>query len=383
MRQPTVLSVFDLEPRFIGGVETYARELSLQLGRFGWQSALSFSTPPAKDVRHFLDLPNVSLGQVDFVNRGTAGILWQLGHLLRDRRPRIVHFHFTGFISPYPWLARLLSARDVFFTARTSRPPGYSVERAPLPKTLLARAINWPLSRVICVSHYGYRCLTERDLLPARRFAMVYNGVDLQRVGKTAERAAAFLRRFAIPAERKVVAQVSWIIPEKGVLDLLTAARLVAARTADVHFVIVGDGPFREEYMRQADAWGLGGRGTWTRLVEDPFAAGVYDAADVVCQVSRWEEVFGSVIAEAMACRKPVIATRVGGIPELVADRETGFLVARGDTEDLAEKIHTLLEEPRRREAMGIAGRKRVDDNFDLRKNVARLVQLYGIDRTT
>src|SRR5260370_34244238 len=52
-------------------------------------------------------------------------------------------------------------------------------------------------------------------------------------------------------------------------------------------------------YMRQADAWGLGGRVTWTGLVEDPFAAGVYDAADVVCQVSRWEEVFGSVIARS------------------------------------------------------------------------------------
>ena len=130
------------------------------------------------------------------------------------------------------------------------------MERAPLLKRLLARAINWPLSRVICVSQYGYRCLTERDLLPAARFAMIYNGVDLQRVGKTGERAAGFLSRFAIPAGRKLVAQVSWIIPEKGILDLLEAARLVAARRADAHFAIVGDGPFREEYMRQADPGG-------------------------------------------------------------------------------------------------------------------------------
>ena len=266
MTQPTVLSVFDIEPRFIGGVETYARELSLQLGRYGWHSALCFSTPPTEDVRHFLDLPNVSLGQVDFVNGGTPGIVWQLGRVLRDRRPRIAHFHFTGFISPYPWVARLLSAKDVFFTDRTSRPPGYSVERAPLTKRLLVRAINWPLSRVICVSQYGYRCLTVRDLLPARRFAMIYNGVDLQRVGNIGERAAGFLRRFAIPTDPKLVAQVSWIIPEKGILDLLLAARLVAARTPDVHFVIVGDGAFRREYMRQADVWGLGGRVTWTGL---------------------------------------------------------------------------------------------------------------------
>ena len=66
-----------------------------------------------------------------------------------------------------------------------------------------------------------------------------------------------------------------------------------------------------------------------------------------------------------------------------MAHGETGYLVARGDTEDLASKIRTLLEDPGQREAMGMAGRRRVDANFDLRKNVARLVQLYGIDGMT
>jgi glycosyltransferase involved in cell wall biosynthesis len=208
---------------------------------------------------------------------------------------------------------------------------------------------------------------------------MIYNGVDLGRVAESAERGAAFRRRFAIPDDRKVVLQVSWIIPEKGILDLLAAAQIVGSRNPDVHFVIVGDGPFRDEYEHQATEMGLKERVTWTGLVEDPFSAGVYDAADILCQVSRWEEVFGWVIAEAMAYRRPVVATRVGGIPEIVTDGDTGFLIERGDVKDLATKLLTLIDSPDRRRSMGIAGRARVDERFDLRKNVSLLLRAYGI----
>jgi glycosyltransferase involved in cell wall biosynthesis len=210
---------------------------------------------------------------------------------------------------------------------------------------------------------------------------MIYNSVDLQRVARSEERALAFRRRFGIPDGRQVVLQVSWIIPEKGILDLLAAAQIVTSQNGRAHFVIVGEGAFRDEYTRVALDLGLREHVTWTGLVEDPFTAGVYDAADVVCQVSRWEEVFGWVIAEAMAYERPVVATRVGGIPELVSDRETGFLIERGDVQDLAGKVLTLLEDPGRRECMGRAGRGRVEVHFDLQKNVARLLRIYGIEK--
>jgi glycosyltransferase involved in cell wall biosynthesis len=208
---------------------------------------------------------------------------------------------------------------------------------------------------------------------------MIYNGVDLDRVAESSERAAAFRVRFSIPRDRKIVLQISWIIPEKGILDLLAAARVVMSRDTSAHFVIVGEGPFRAEYTKKVAELGLSGHVTWTGLLEDPFAAGAYDAAEIVCQVSRWEEVFGWVIAEAMAYRRPVIATRVGGIPEVVADGETGWLIERGDVPELAKKLLILLGDTARRKTMGSAGRKRVDTKFDLRKNVAQLVEAYGI----
>jgi glycosyltransferase involved in cell wall biosynthesis len=376
---PAVASVFDVEPRFIGGTETYARELSVQLGRHGWRSVLCFVTPPPEDVRRFLELPNVSFEVVDFVHAPKVRVLAQLVQMLRRHGPRIAHFHYTNFLSPYPWLARLLAAEQVFFTDHASRPANHVGLRASLLKRCLARAISWPLSQVICVSNYGYRCFTERGLFPSEQCRMIYNGVDLSRVVESTERGSAFRRRFAIPQEHKIVLQVSWIIPEKGILDLLTAARLVTSHNPNVHFVIVGDGPFREEYARRAIELGLREHVTWTGLVDDPFTAGVYDAAEVVCQASRWEEVFGWVIAEAMAYRKPVIATRVGGIPELVMDEDSGFLIERGDVEKLAEKVLSLIQDPTRRQSMGIAGRRIVEAKFDLQRNVAQLLEAYEI----
>jgi glycosyltransferase involved in cell wall biosynthesis len=376
---PAVVSVFDVEPRFIGGTETYARELSAQLAHHGWRSVLCFATPPSDDVRRFLGLQNISLEVVGYLNGLKPRVISRLAQVLRRHRPRIVHFHYTDFLSFYPWLARLLSAEQVFFTDHTSRPAGHLTRRASLPKRCLARAINLPVSKVICVSDYGYGCFTKRGLFPTRRCEMIYNGVDLSRVTESAERATRFRRRFSIPSDRKVILQVSWIIPEKGILDVLTAARSVVSKNAQVHFVLVGDGPFREEYTKKGVELGLRDHLTWTGLLEDPFTAGAYDAADVVCQASRWEEVFGWVIAEAMAYRKPVVATRVGGIPELVTDQESGVLIEPGDTDRLAATLLLLLADPTRRESMGIAGRKTVDAKFDLRRNVARLLAAYGI----
>jgi glycosyltransferase involved in cell wall biosynthesis len=85
------------------------------------------------------------------------------------------------------------------------------------------------------------------------------------------------------------------------------------------------------------------------------------------------------VIAEAMAYGRPVIGTRVGGIPEVVTDHETGFLVERGDVRALARKVVALIDDPPQRTAMGIAGRQKVHTHFDLQKNVALLMKSYGV----
>ena len=153
---PSIVSVFDVEPRFIGGTETYARELSRQLGRQGWRSVLCFVTPPTEEVRRFLDLPNVSIELLhQDVTRFNVRVMARVARILRRYKPRIAHFHYVDLLSLYPWMTRLASGADVFFTDHGSRPEGHRSERASMTRRYLARGINWPVTRVICVSDYG------------------------------------------------------------------------------------------------------------------------------------------------------------------------------------------------------------------------------------
>jgi glycosyltransferase involved in cell wall biosynthesis len=374
-----VVSVFGVEPIRIGGTETFARELSTQLERRGWESVLCFLSEPPGDVRKFLDSPNVSIEVLEDSINSSWKSAKGLASILRRYRPEILHLHFTGFLGVYPWIGKLLSVKKVFFTDQTSRPAGYIPHEAAMWKRGLVRLINMPLTKVTCVSNYGYRCMTTLGLLPKDRYEMIYNSVDLSRVHPDPARAAAFRRRYSIPEGRTIVVQVSWIIPEKGISDLLKAARRVISQDANVQFVFVGEGAYRDQYRSEAEAMGLGDNVTWTGLVIDPFGEGVYDAADIVCQVSNWEEVFGWVIAEAMAYQKPIIGTRVGGIPELVEDSVSGYLVDRGDDSAMAEKILMLVADADLRKQMGLQGQKVANEKFNLSRSVAQLIECYGV----
>jgi len=299
--------------------------------------------------------------------------LWRV---LRKWRPEILHLHFTSFVSPHAWLARMGGVRSVFFSDQASRPEGYVAGSAPAWKRLAVRLINWPIDRVISGSDYGANCFRALGVLPAERFTRIYNSVRLEDLP---HRGPEFRRRFGIPEGCPLVTQVSALIPEKGFEDLLEAARMVVDQNPRAHFAMVGDGRCRAEYEQRTAALRLTEHVTWTGLVEDPLEAGVFDAADVTCQMSRWEELFGWVIAEAMAFSRPVIGTRAGAIPEVIEDGRTGYLVERRNPAAMAQRILECLADPELRERMGRAGRAAAEQKFDIRRNVAHLVSMYGI----
>jgi len=375
----TVLSVIGLDPIRIGAAEIWFRELSQQLERHGCRSVLCFASEPPTEIRNFLAAPNVTIDVLE----NSWELKWRptidFHRLLRRYQPDIVHCHFTGFVSLYPWVAKMSAVKRLFFTDHASRPEGHVMRRARWWKRALVPIINYPLSSVQCVSNYGYDCNVAARLLPQKRYTVIYNGVDIARASAGLQTIEEFRQRYSIPDQRAIVVQVSSINPAKGIHDLLRAARLVLFRESNVQFVIVGDGTFREDYERLATELGISDHVTWTGLMQDPLSEGAYAAADVVCQMSRWEEVFGLVITEAMASGKPVIGTRVGGVPESIIDGETGFLVERGDEAAMAEKIVCLLADPGLRARMGRKGRLTVEAKFDHRQNVSKLIQLYRL----
>lgn len=378
-QSPTVVSVFGVKPIRIGGTETFARELSQQLRERGSKSVLCFQAEPPAEVRGFLDLPNVFFEVLKNSTDVNLGATSALARIIRKHNANVLHLHFTGFLGLYPWLARLLSVKKIFFTDHSSRPAGYVARRASLVKRALARLINLPISKVVCVSNYGKDCLTALDLLPRDRHQLVYNAVDLSRVTEQPGGVSELKRRFQVPDDRVVIVQVSWMIPEKGIPELLKTAELLIKRNSQVHFVLVGEGAYRQQFMKTAEAMGIGSHLTWTGLVKDPFGEGIFEMADIVCQLSDWEELFGWMIAEAMAHGKPIVATKVGGIPELVEEGVSGFLVDRGDSATAALRLDQLARDVALRKNFGSAGAALVKRKFDLKRNVAELIALYGI----
>jgi glycosyltransferase involved in cell wall biosynthesis len=370
------MSVVAVAARRVGGFEMFARELARQLDRCGWRAVFCFLEPPPEPVRRFLALPNVSLEVLENATKPGPRTLVQFARLMARHRPGVVHLHFTGLVTLYPWIAKLFLARRVFSTDHSSRKEGETAEPAPPGKRLLGRLITLPVARAVGVSEYVARCDAVRGFLAPSKICCVYNAVDLAHASGGSD---GLRRKYAIPAGRRIVVQASWLLPEKGIPDLLETARLVLAEEADAHFVIAGDGEYEAQYKADAREMGIADHVTWAGLVGDPLGEGLFASADIVCQLSRWEEAFGWTIIEGMACGKPVVATAVGGIPEIIDEGRSGFLVPRRRPDEAADRILRLLRDAALRERMGAAGRQVVELRFNLERNVAELVKLYEI----
>jgi glycosyltransferase involved in cell wall biosynthesis len=212
----------------------------------------------------------------------------------------------------------------------------------------------------------------------ARRFLTVYDGIDCEQFAPGG--GGAIRREFGIPADAPLVGIVGHLQRWKGQLLVVEAVARARARSPELHCLIVG-GVHRlgEEYAAEVRALiaahGLERHVTLTGARRDVPAC--MDAMDVVIHSSTRPEPFGRVLIEAMALGRPVIAPRLGGPCEIVADGETGLLVSAGDAGALAGAIVELITDPARRSAMGRAARERVDRVFDIRQHVRTMENIF------
>jgi glycosyltransferase involved in cell wall biosynthesis len=377
---PVAVSILSLNPKKSGGIERFLCELSRKLHLRGWRSVLCFTHEPPEPVRAALELPNVTIEVLPgFKGSFSFSDARQVRRILVKYRPEVVHFHYTGFVSLLPWAARLTGVPKVFFADRGGHPEDYVPRRSLLYKRVLSRLLNRPLTAVFCVSDYNRQCFVARDLINKQKILRIYNGVDYEFAAQSVFERSAACARYGVPPDRNIVLQICNMTYEKGVGDFLEAARIVhSAMPGKVHFVLAGEGCAKPHYMNVAEEMGLGGAVTWTGLIENPLSDGIYYCADLTCLLSSCNESFGFVIAEAMACGKPVIATKVGGIPEVVSDGETGFLVDKGSPGQVVDRMLTLLRDENLRRKLGESGRERVRTLFGLSENVEQVVALYG-----
>lgn len=293
-------------------------------------------------------------------------VLWRLYKLLRQERPFLLHcwmFHANLLGRVVGRLARV----PVIITARRN------VEIGGPRRELIKRYTRNLDDAVIAVCELARQVEIERTAVDPAKVITIYNGIDL--LSSISDMMPDKLRSdLAIPPGSPVVICVSRLHPQKGHDDLLAAWQQVTAVYPRAYLLIVGDGERRLELEEMVAKRPL--------LSQVRFSGQRTDIPDLLALSSLfvlpslWEGL-PNVILEAMAAELPVVATAVGGTPELVIDGVTGRLVPPRDATALAEAVLSLLRDPGQAAQMGRNGRQRVIDQFSLDKMVAQTEALY------
>jgi glycosyltransferase involved in cell wall biosynthesis len=216
---------------------------------------------------------------------------------------------------------------------------------------------------------------TARDFgVSADKMHVVLNGIDVARFDLQAFKTPDPLLPPGDIAIPRVAMVGSMHLPDKGHGDLLEAAAILKARGVRAQFLLVSDGKLRPQLQERACALDIASDVFF--LGRRPDVASVLVRSDVVAHPS-WAEGFPNAVLEAMCAARPVVATRVGGIPEVMRDGEHGLLVAPRRPAELASALERLLTNPLAAHVMGLHGRQFVEREFSLDRMCARMTALY------
>jgi glycosyltransferase involved in cell wall biosynthesis len=259
-------------------------------------------------------------------------------------------------MSTLPAQPRLVASRRVDFHLRSSA---------------LSRWKYRQVDCFICASE-AIRTMLVGDGIPRQRTVTVHEGIDLARV--KAAPPAELHKELWLPHDAPLVGNVAALVPHKGQKYLIDAAARLLREALDTRVIIAGQGELHTALAHQIKHHHLEKHVILAGFRPDVLS--LHKAFDVFV-MSSVTEGLGTSLLDAMACSRPVVATRVGGIPEVVIDGETGLLVPPRDPEALAAAIVRLVRDRCLREKMGAAGRARVESAFSAEHMVNNTLRVY------
>lgn len=290
----------------------------------------------------------------------------RVAHFLKDWGADLVHCHLplSGVVGR---LAGRLAGIPVIYTE-------HNLLESYHPGTRWLNLRTWRIQdRVIAVSEDVQRSIYQHagEKVPVE---LIRNGIVAASFQNDPSARCKIRQQFGIPADATVVGIVAVQRIDKNLFNWLEAANQIRKSKPGAHFLLVGDGVLRGALEEKAAQIGLNGSvhfaGFQSRV--QPFLS----AMDVYMISSNFEGL-PLALLEAMAMNLSVVATRVGGIPEVVVDGETGYLVNPQSAPALAESVLRLLENSAQRESFGVKGRKRVEEMFDIRFRMGLTEQVY------
>ena len=358
-----------------GGAQAHLLTLMRGQKRRGHEVELAYLKDPVMvdDFAAVVPLPlqaNLGLGET-----GYAALLGRLWGLVSSIKPDVLHTHLLKADALGAIAGRFGRARVTISSKHN--------DEAPLRKRQVSLLHGW-LSRlddrIIVLSDHVGRYVVEVGRAPREKIRRVYYGIDLNRPLALSRSAVRALRReLDLPPDGPFLLCVGRLDEQKGHPTLFEAMRSVLAQEPDARLVVVGgaqqSGADYAAFLRQLAANpDLDGRIIFTGERTD--VPRLMAACDLFVLASRWEG-FGLVFLEAMASGKPVVATHVSAIPEVVLHEQTGLLVPPDDPAALAAAILRLCADPTERQRLGDAGYERVHLHFTADRMIDETLDVY------
>jgi glycosyltransferase involved in cell wall biosynthesis len=367
----TLLLLLDSAPLTWTSQEDRHLLLCRELSERGVQPIIVLSGPiKAEFLRKFSEI-DALVFEISY-EKGAINFYRQLKQIVRAHHVTVAHIIFFDYFSPVAWIVRAIGVRRIIYEMQNS-----GIFRATSWRRLLLRArtkmMTAPVTRVIAISEFVKDQLVKAGVAE-QKIVVRYLGIDNQRFRPSHAAKAELIDKYNVRADELVLSTVSYLRPFKNPQVLVEGCKELKERNVPARLFVAGDGEMLTSLKELSRNLGVDEHIHWLGNVADPKP--LLQASDLFLLASTGEA-FGLVLTEAMACGVPVVGTRSGSLPEVIAEGKTGLLVPPHDAKGLASAIESLSKDVRLRRAMAENCVARVKEHFTVERAVADTLAIY------
>lgn len=300
--------------------------------------------------------------------------LYEIVKIIKKCKPSIIHTHTSKAGLLGRWAAKLCEVPIIIHSPHGHVFFGYF---GPIQSKLFILLEKWAsliTDKIVTLTDREKRDHLVHKISKERKFSVIFSGVDLRKFKEISlHKKLELKQKLGIPERSQIVGTVGRLVPIKGHEYFIKAARYILLKHPQTHFLIIGDGSLREDLETKAQKLGVDKNLLFLGWREDvDVILSLFD----IFVLSSLNEGMGRVLVEAMALGKPIVASDVGGIPDLVIHNKNGLLVRPKKSKELADSIQILMENEKKRKEMGNEGMGIVS-KYSANKMVTQIICLY------
>lgn len=362
-----VLEVVDLSPKKFGSFEKYCLGFGVYLRDKGHEHTACFNGDSCKVLKDELQKVGGAFENLYFHNLGVVSTFLLVKYIYKHKID-VVHFHFYPIYSVFSFVSKFLPYK-VFYSYRISGEFSDNNFWVMFFKKLRSKILGAGIDGVFCVSAFAREKFINNYRASRDESHVVHNGLNWDYFPE--------IKAGVRDDDRKDfrVICVASLIQDKGIIDVIKAVEEVKDNIPSIHLSIVGKGEDRSSFEAYVQSAGLENHVSFLGSRDDvPHLLGESDVAVVP---SRWGEAFGFTVIEAMAAGLPVVASAVGGIPEIIHHEKTGLLVQKAAPDEIADELFRLYEDTEFRSVLGSQAQEKVKDYFNVNRVYGEQLAYY------